>query len=191
MKINLQYMKNTPLADEIKLVLSHPLHAEMLYKAVKKNNKYLSKFLPWVESMKTVADFENYLIKCSNEQQLGTNWSFNIFKKNRIIGRIDLHQIDNNNKNACIGYWLSQKEQGKGIITNATKELIEYAFESLQLNRIEILIATHNTKSIDIPLRLGFQKEGILRQVERHKERYFDLAVFSLLKTEWNKVDKK
>ncbi|HDR51251.1 MAG TPA: N-acetyltransferase [Mariniphaga anaerophila] len=52
------------------------------------------------------------------------------------------------------------------------------------MNRIQIKVATGNEKSRAIPLRLGFQYEGIERQRERCNNQYFDLQVFSLLKTD-------
>lgn len=179
-------MQSHHISEDIHLKLSHPLHAEKLYKAAKRNEKHLRPFLRWVAAMKTVEDFERYLTKCANEQHLRQEWSFNIFKNNNIIGRIGLHQIDLENKNACIGYWIDKAEVGKGIITTATKVLISYAFNELNLHRIEILTATHNLKSEAIPLRLGFQKEGVLRGTEKHDDQYYDLAVYSLLKPEWN-----
>lgn len=179
-------MKSYQLSEGVHLLLSHPLHAAPLYKAVKKNRAHLEVFLQWVSEMRTVEDTEKYLTKCANDQNEGTEWSFNIFKEDKIIGRIGLHQIDKKNNNACIGYWIAKKEQGKGIITTATQLLINYAFTVLQLHRIEILTATQNVKSAAIPLLLGFKKEGVLREMERHGNDYFDLNVFSLLAKEWH-----
>jgi len=181
-------MKTYQITENIKLELSHPLHAKELYKAVRKNKAHLRQFLSWANHMKTIENFEQYLTKCANEQNEGKEWSFNIFKESRIIGRIGLHQIDQINQNACIGYWLDKNELGKGIITKATKRLIDYAFQDLNLNRIEILTATHNIKSTAIPIRLGFQKEGILREMEKHDDIFYDLNVFSLLRKEWEEA---
>lgn len=180
-------MNNIQLSSEIRLEASHPLHAKKLHKAVTRNRKHLSQFLTWITSMTTVEDVENYLIKCANEQKNDIEISFNIFKSDNLIGRIGLYQIDKVNKNACIGYWIDKKEQGKGIITNAATILIDCAFQNLDLHRIEILTAIQNDKSTAIPIRLGFQKEGVLRGIEKHNDIFHDLNIFSLLKPEWKK----
>lgn len=86
-----------------------------------------------------------------------------------------------------IGYWLGEKYQGKGIMTKACKALIQYCFEELNLERIEIRVATENIKSQAIPERLGFQKEGCLRNAEVLYDQYIDLYVYGLLKKEFNK----
>jgi len=178
-------MKTYQITENIRLELSHPLHATELHRAVRKNKTHLQQYLTWVPLMKTIENYEDYLTKCANDRNEGKEWSYNIFKDNRIIGRIDLHQIDQTNQNAAIGYWLAKKEVGNGIITKAAKRLIDYAFNDLHLNRIEILTATHNIKSTAIALRLGFQHEGVLREMEKHNDIFYDLNIFSMLKKEW------
>lgn len=184
-------MNNIQLTNEITLKLSHPSHAEKLFKAVKKNKKHLSLFLSWFKIMNSHEDFEKYLTQCTNEQNEGKEKTFNIFKNNIIIGRIGLHQIDKTNRNAHIGYWIDKNEQGKGIITKATQLLIDYAFQKLALHRIEILTSTKNIRSSAIPVRLGFQKEGVLREIEKHDNSFYDLEIFSILKKEWKTTEEK
>jgi ribosomal-protein-serine acetyltransferase len=53
------------------------------------------------------------------------------------------------------------------------------------MNRIQIKVAVGNLKSAAIPHRLGLYFEGIERNGEFHTDRYYDLEVFSILKTEW------
>lgn len=178
-------MKTYQITDNIRLELSHPLHAVALYKAVNRNKNHLRTFLTWVDKMTNVEDFEKYLIHCANEHNEGKEASYNIFKDERLIGRIGLHQIDSNNKNASIGYWLDKKEEGHGLMTTATRILLNHAFTVLDLHRVEILTATQNTKSAAIPVRLGFRQEGILRETEKHNDMFFDLTIFSILKKEW------
>lgn len=54
--------------------------------------------------------------------------------------------IDWQNGSTSIGYWLDPDYQGKGVMTAAVQVLIDYAFYTLQLNRVEIRAATHNKK---------------------------------------------
>jgi ribosomal-protein-serine acetyltransferase len=75
--------------------------------------------------------------------------------------------------------------EGKGIITQSCKTLINYGFNNLQLHRIEIKAATHNLKSQAIAEKLHFKKEGVLRAAELVNNVYFDLQVYSILRPEW------
>jgi ribosomal-protein-serine acetyltransferase len=103
-----------------------------------------------------------------------------------LIGCIDLHQIDWANGIARIGYWLDREHTGHGIMTRAVRLLTEYAFEALDLHRIEIHVATANARSRRIPERLRFTMEGVLRQVQRLRNEYYDHAIYSLLRDEFH-----
>lgn len=179
------------LAGETDLRISSPDQAEALIQAIENNRAHLSEFLPWVRYMNTLSDSISYLAQSQINCTTGTELSYSIYKNNTLIGRIGIHQIDQSNNNASIGYWLSQDTQGQGIITTCCTAFINIGFEQLGLQRLEILTATHNTKSSGIPVRLGFVHEGVMRQVERHGDHYFDLNIFSMLKEEWMEICKK
>jgi len=61
------------------------------------------------------------------------------------------------------------------------RAMTDYAFDELELNRVEIQVGTNNHRSRAIPERLGFQQEGVLRDYERVGDRYLDIVVYSLL----------
>ncbi|MFA7401791.1 MAG: GNAT family protein, partial [Bacteroidales bacterium] len=87
------------------------------------------------------------------------------------------------NQKTEIGYWLSESFQKKGIMSLSVKALIDYAFQQLQLNRIQIKCAVGNNESKHIPQRLGFTFEGIEREGEFLSDNTFtDLEVYSILK---------
>lgn len=66
-------------------------------------------------------------------------------------------------------------------MTNACQAVIDYCFNELNLKRIEIRVATENHKSLAIPERLGFEKEGCLRSVEWLYDHFVDHVVFGLI----------
>jgi ribosomal-protein-serine acetyltransferase len=67
---------------------------------------------------------------------------------------------------------------------------VEYAFSQLNLNRIEIKIASGNYKSRKIPPKIGFQEEGVLRHSEWFIDRYFDKVIYGILREEWELINK-
>jgi ribosomal-protein-serine acetyltransferase len=69
-------------------------------------------------------------------------------------------------------------------MTRAVQAVTDYAFDDLDLNRLEIQAGTANAKSRAIPERLGFRQEGVLRDYERVGDRYLDIVVYSLLARE-------
>jgi ribosomal-protein-serine acetyltransferase len=171
--------------DSIILELIDYHHAEMLYQLVKSNRLHLREWLPWVDHMRTVEDFRRYINASKQRFTNNTEMGFVILAKYVMIGRIGLYNVDLNNKSASIGYWLDKEWLGKGVITRSCKAVIDDAFKRLQLNRIEIRAAVENTKSQAIPEKLGFKKEGIIRQGEFVNDHFVDLYVYSLLREEW------
>ena len=70
-------------------------------------------------------------------------------------------------------------------MTRSVKAVLHYAFENLKLNKIEIRCGVGNAKSRAIPERLGFKLDGILRDEEWLYDHFHDIAVYSLLASEW------
>lgn len=167
--------------QDVTLELTAEKHAAGLYKAIDENRAYLSEFLSWVSSMQSEEDINSYIRSCQALCREGKEVSFVILIANVPVGRIGLHHLDLLNKNGAIGYWITENAQGKGIVTRACKVLLDYGFKELGLRRIEIKAATENLKSQAIPVKLGFFREGILRQVELLNGRFLDLVLFSLL----------
>jgi ribosomal-protein-serine acetyltransferase len=174
------------VAENITLEIIDDHHAEALHALVDENRTYLKTWLPWVDHMKTVDNFRRF-IKESRKRYADRNEIAYVIIYNKIlIGRIGLYHLDHQNKIASIGYWIDKESQGYGIITRCCNSIINYAFSSLDFNRIEIKCGTENIKSSSIAERLNFKKEGILRQAEMHQDRFIDLYLYSMLKNDWN-----
>ncbi|MBE1553845.1 GNAT family N-acetyltransferase [Sporosarcina limicola] len=87
----------------------------------------------------------------------------------------------------AIGFRLSPEFEGKGIVIRCANELIKYAFDRLDLNRIEISCAEDNFRSRALPEKRGFIKEGILRDHYYLNGDVHNLVVYSLLKSDREK----
>jgi ribosomal-protein-serine acetyltransferase len=171
--------------DTLAMVLIDYHHAETLYQLVKLNRQHLREWLPWVDQMRSVDDFKKYITTSKQRYASHTEIGYMIIHNHVMVGRLGVYNIDLMNKSGSIGYWLDKEWMGKGIITRCCKAVIDEAFSHLQLNRIEIRAATANVKSQAIPERLGFKKEGIIRQGEFVNNEFVDLYVYSMLKEEW------
>ena len=67
------------------------------------------------------------------------------------------------------------------MVTRAVQTLVSYAFEVLDLRRVEIRCAKENRRSRAVPERLGFKKEGVLRESEWRHDRFYDMVIYGLL----------
>ncbi len=174
-----------PVTENTALELTSIKHAAILFRAVDSNREHLSQFLPWVDSMLSEYDMHQYLKGSKMLIEEKRELSFVIVSEGFAIGRIGLHNINIQNKNASIGYWLVKDAEGKGIITQSCRKLITHGFQNLNLNRIEIRAAANNRRSRAVAEKLSLKKEGILREVELVNGTYLDLILFSILKKEW------
>ncbi|MEK4512077.1 GNAT family N-acetyltransferase [Paenibacillus sp. FSL K6-2524] len=179
-------MLSYKINDDTQLKLLELRYAEELYKLSDKDRVYLREWLPWVDatSIENIKNFIQFNLKAFADNN---GMSLGIFYKDKIAGCIGLHNIDWGNRKTTIGYWLGNEYQGLGIMTKACKILIDYAFNELMLNRVEIRAAEFNMKSRAIPERLKFMNEGKVRQAEWLYDHFVDHVIFGMLKEDWNK----
>jgi len=86
---------------------------------------------------------------------------------------------------ADLGYDLSPDYWNKGIMTEALDPIIDYAFHTLNVNRIEGAVSTDNKGSIRVLEKSGFVKEGVLRQRSYWRGDCHDMVMLSLLREEY------
>jgi ribosomal-protein-serine acetyltransferase len=138
-----------------------------------------------VDQTRQLKDTENYFRVFLSPAYRDQNSVYVVWYKGDIAGLAGFKEIDRVNHKLEIGYWLAEKMQGKGIMTRTVRKMIDFGFRNMLMNRIQIKVAVGNIKSSAIPRKLGFYMEGIERHGEFHTDRYYDLEVFSMLKTEW------
>ncbi|MNO80663.1 Ribosomal-protein-serine acetyltransferase [compost metagenome] len=108
---------------------------------------------------------------------------FSIIKKesNEIIGSCGYNSFDFENEKAEIGYDIAKSFWGRGYASEAICSLLDHAFSSLKLNRIEAKVDPENVNSIKLLQKLNFTFEGTLRQYERVEGMFNDLNIYSKL----------
>lgn len=176
MKINIE--------DHIRIELIEEKHIQSIFDLVNDNRNHLRQWLPFVDQMTSVEYAEKFVNGTMQRNKEGIEYAFVIFNKNEMVGRVGVYKIDSQNSICEIGYWIIEKSQGNGIITKCCRELLNFCFDNLSLNRIEIKCGTENYKSKKIPEKLNFTKEGIIRQGERLFDTFIDLNLYSLLKAD-------
>ncbi|KYG29538.1 GNAT family acetyltransferase [Alkalihalobacillus trypoxylicola] len=124
------------------------------------------------------------LLKQLSKEKKAIRYSIFLSKTNQIIGSCGFNSLDFEHLKAEIGYDLGKDFWGKGYAAEALESLLNYAFHSLNIQRIEAKIEPGNTPSIKLVERLNFQFEGTLRQAEKSKGTFIDLNMYSKLKTD-------
>ena len=112
-------------------------------------------------------------------------WGVALKSDNTVIGTSTLFHFDLRNRRAEIGYALAREHWGNGYIHEALKALLSFAFRDLNLHRIEADVDPRNSASIRTLERLGFQKEGYLRERWLVNGEVQDALYYGLLCHEW------
>jgi len=108
----------------------------------------------------------------------------------KLIGTLCYENWSKRDRRAEIGYDLSKFYWGQGLMTEALRPIIQFGFEGMQLNRIEVTTNSKNDRSIRLLKRLGFVQEGVLRQKYYFRGQFHDEIAFSLLSEEWKQYKK-
>lgn len=109
-----------------------------------------------------------------------------------IIGTIYLSSIDWKNRCAFFGIkTISGSTRGKGYGVDAIMTLMQFAYEELQLHRLESFIINYNTISLNILNKFGLEPEGIKRECFFSKGKYYDKVCVSVLDREFYELKRK
>lgn len=173
------------VTTKIDLRLLEESDAPSLFAIIDANRQYLRQWLPWVDANQEIKHSAAFIqtTQLQFNQGLGLNGA--IFYDNKLVGMCGFHNIDQANHTVTIGYWLHPDYQGREIVTQCVKYLIEYAFTKLGLNSIRCGHARNNHQSRSVIERCGFTYEGTYRQAEFLYDHYVDVLWYSILHSEW------
>ena len=115
------------------------------------------------------------------ENNEGINWAITQKGNPKLIGVIGHYRIKPEHYRAEIGYMLLPEFSGKGIISEAVKEVVKYGFKGMQLHSIEAVIDPENNASAKVLEKNGFVKEAHLKENEFFEGRFLDSIIYSLL----------
>ena len=108
----------------------------------------------------------------------------------QFIGVTGLHRLDVRNHHAEFGITVGEKSAwSKGYGTEATRLMVQYAFDRLNLNRVWLHVYEFNERAIRVYQKVGFRPEGRLRQDTYRDGRYWDTLVMGVLRDEWRASD--
>ncbi|CAN5725643.1 GNAT family protein [soil metagenome] len=130
-------------------------------------------------------DRDAFAVRCSarqRERQLGTGYGFGIFvdrgqqpggdgrqqAASGFMGEINLSAIQRGPfQSAYVGYWIDERQAGRSFVPEALVVLARFAFDDLQLHRIQVAIIPRNKASRRVVEKLGLREEGVaLRYLE-------------------------
>ena len=138
----------------------------------------------------TLKEEEEWLDRVARDEGVVT-LGIVVRETDRLIGATGLHQADLRNRHSCFGILIGEKtEWGKGYGTEATGLVVRYAFETLNLNRVWLHAFEYNQGGLRAYEKVGFRREGVLRQDCFRDGRYWDTIVMGVLREDWDRMQK-
>ena len=127
-------------------------------------------------------------IAAGNLSNTMMKWGLALRESNLVIGTTTLFNLNLDNGRAEIGYAMARAYWGKGYMQEALQALVSHAFEVMELRRLEADVDPRNAASIRTLERLGFQREGFLRERWHVNGELQDALFYGLLRREWKHV---
>ncbi len=120
------------------------------------------------------------------QKQEEIDWGITLHGDDHLIGMCGCYQWERSNRHIDIGYHILPEQWGKGYATEATHAVLRWAFDNLNLHRIQADCTDGNIASERVLLKCGFKVEGIWRESCWEHERFVDIKQFGLLRRDYH-----
>jgi len=177
------------VTDDVSLKLLQRSDAPSLFGLIDRSRMRLRTWLPWVDTTSTVEDSQAFIEGALSQFAASAGFQAAVLYRGELAGMVGFHDIHWANRAVSIGYWLGDGYEGHGIMTIACKALVEIAFATYALERVEIRAALENQRSRAVACRLGFVEEGVCRRAEWVLGRPLDHVIYGMLREDWGNAE--
>lgn len=115
----------------------------------------------------------------------GVRWAIQRKSDGTLVGTCGVFAWNRDWRKCSTGYELAQRAWGQGFMREALASAFAWAFDAMDLNRIEAQVHPDNAPSLKLLQGLGFHREGLLREVGRWNGQFHDLVQLGLLRKDW------
>lgn len=147
------------------------------------SDEEVTRFLRWGPHT-TPKETEGYIreVLRGYKEGEGGPWGIECRETGRMVGVIHLMAVSAQHSRAEIGFVLSRSYWNRGLMSEALTRVLEYSFQSIELNRVEGFCLIDNRAGIAVMERVGMKREGVLREYLFQKGAFRDFCVCSKLK---------
>ena len=138
---------------------------------------------PWTERARA----QKFIEACQalEEDGAGTRLAVDLACDGAFLGWCSLTEWNPDHRTASLGYCFGDVAWGHGYATEGARELLRWAFGSLNLNRVQAQVDTRNDASARVLAKLGFEREGMLREDCMVNGEVSDSWVYGLIRRDW------
>ena len=164
---------------------------EEFFTLIDNNRSHIGKTFPvTLANCESLDKTINFLAQAIEKQESGNGYYFYIRNcdTRQLIGYVCIKSIDRKISKCELAYFIDKELEGKGIMTQAVSQTIEFCFSELMMNKIFICTSKINVASQKVATKHGFQQEGILREEFKNGEGVLeDIVYFGLLKSDYER----
>jgi ribosomal-protein-serine acetyltransferase len=157
-----------------------PADAAALFALIDRHRTKLREWLPWVDATRKQADTEKYIAETQRDFTATRAFVCGIWADGQIVGVIGHNRIDWAHRVAFPFYWLAPDAEGRGLMTQCFRAIIDDAFAQLQVKQVVIAVATGNLRAQRLPAKLGFKQVSTLKKAEWLYDHHVDHYIYSL-----------
>jgi ribosomal-protein-serine acetyltransferase len=173
-------MRQAIETERLRLEPTKGEYAGALWHAIERSLPELKKWMSWASSSTPQTSAE-YAHRAEAGWSDGTNWDWTVFFGEEVAGTVGLNRYDELWRSCNLGYWIRSDLAGGGLATEASRAVVDFAFEQIGLNRLELVADVDNAASIRVAQKLGFRHEGIKREGAFVDGRGVDVHMFGLI----------
>lgn len=135
---------------------------------------------------KSLQDTKMFLqiVKQQHQNKTALTLLLELKENKKVIGAISFENISQDDERAKFGFVLSKKYWSQGLMTEAIQKFLEFGFKKIKFNRIEAFSNIENFRSSNL-LNTFMQKEGVLNERDKVKDRFWSFNIYSILRKEY------
>lgn len=148
-----------------------------------KNDKKAASLLGGFSNGYSKIDIENWIISHNNNKN-EVLYLIQTLGDSKVIGHVGLYNIDFRVRKAEFAILIAGEDnQGKGYGSLCTKFMIDYAFDELNIRKINLSLLSENKRAVSMYNKIGFLQEGILRNDQYKNGKYHDVILMALARS--------
>ena len=167
-----------------------PEDVAVLFELVHKNRQHLRPWLNWVDATTKPEHCLQFIEDAQLRQYAQEGVDLGLWWKEELVGAVGMYGWDHGLRKATVGYWIAENCAGKGLVKAAVSRFLDFLFQKLNLNKVEILFVSHNRRSAALAEKLGARVEGVLRDSYLLNGELCDLVITGILSREWSQTNR-
>lgn len=165
---------------------------DSLFRAVTSSKPELAEFLPWAATPYTRARAASFVKESVQSWREARAYDLAVRRPQapgRHVGNVSIWHLSRPSRSGEIGYWIRTDETGQGIATEVARTALRIGFQELGMHKVVLRIALGNLPSERVADKLGFVREGVLREEIKVGDRWLDHSVWGLLEHEFRRIE--